>query len=252
MSQFKFSIITVVKDDEKNILRTLNSVLIQRKNVDLEYIVINGDSSDNTLQIIKKLNNDIDKIISEPDNGIYDAMNKGIRFCSGDIIAFCNSGDELKENGLKNVLDVFQREKCDYVFGTVIRNYTGEKILKYGFDKKRIYFNFDFATAHSCGFYVKKEIIDYLGNYNLKYKCSSDYDFYLRLIDCEKFSGSFTKKEDIVGEVASGGFSSKISFFDHLIEETKIRLDNNQNKILILIIFFNAIFKRFLKKFLKK
>ena len=108
MSQFKFSIITVVKDDEKNILRTLNSVLIQRKNVDLEYIVINGDSSDNTLQIIKKLNNDIDKIISEPDNGIYDAMNKGIKLATGNIIAFCNSGDELKDKGLHYIQKVFQ------------------------------------------------------------------------------------------------------------------------------------------------
>ena len=118
--------------------------------------------------------------------------------------------------------------------------------------KKRIYFNFDFATAHSCGFYVKKEVIDYLGEYNLKYKCSSDYDFYFRLIDSGKFSGSFTKKEDVVGEVASGGFSSKISFYNHLIEETKIRIDNNQNKILVFIIFLNAIFKRFLKKFFNK
>ncbi len=252
MSQFKFSIITVVKNDQENILKTLKSVLIQKKQVDLEYIIIDGKSSDNTLEIINKFQNEIDKIVSENDNGIYDAMNKGINLSSGNIIAFCNSGDVLKKNGLLYVKNVFNRDKCDFVFGTTLRNYIGEKILKQGFNKKRIYFNFDFATTHSCGFYVKKEIIDIIGKYNVKYKCSSDYDYYFRLINSNKFFGSYTDKDEIVGEVASGGFSSKLSFFEHLIEETKIRIDNKQNKIFISIIFINALIKKFFKKFLRK
>ena len=67
----------------------------------------------------------------------------------------------------------------------------------------------------------KKNIIDEIGKYNVRYKCSSDYDFYYRLISSKKFRGGFTEKSDVVGEVASGGFSSKLSFFEHLIEETK-------------------------------
>tara|TARA_A100001015_G_C14759084_1_gene620637 strand:- start:83 stop:844 length:762 start_codon:yes stop_codon:yes gene_type:complete len=248
MSQFKFSIITVVKNDQENILKTLKSVLKQKKLVNLEYIVIDGNSSDKTLKIINQYQNEIDKIISENDNGIYYAMNKGIKLATGNIIAFCNSGDELKDKGLHYIQKVFSRDNCDFVFGTIIRNYIGDKIIKHGYNEKRIYFNFDFATSHSCGFYVKKNIINEIGNYNVKYKCSSDYDFYYRLISTKNFKGGFTKKNEIVGEVASGGFSSKLSFFEHLIEETKIRIDNNQNKIMIIIIFINALLKRFLKR----
>ena len=248
MSQFKFSIITVVKNDQENILKTLKSVLKQKKLVNLEYIVIDGNSSDKTLKIINQYQNEIDKIISENDNGIYYAMNKGIKLATDNIIAFCNSGDELKDKGLHYIQKVFSRDNCDFVFGTIIRNYIGDKIIKHGYNEKRIYFNFDFATSHSCGFYVKKNIINEIGNYNVKYKCSSDYDFYYRLISSKNFKGGSTKENEIVGEVASGGFSSKLSFFEHLIEETKIRIDNNQNKIMIIIIFINALLKRFLKR----
>ena len=221
MSQFKFSIITVVKNDQENILKTLKSVLNQKKQVDLEYIIIDGNSSDSTLNVVKQYKNEVDKIVSE------------------------------NENGLLHVKNVFVRDKCDFVFGTVLRNYIGEKIIKQGFDKKRIYFNFDFATAHSCGFYVKKKIIEEIGKYNVKYKCSSDYDFYYRLINSNKFHGSYTTKDEIVGEIASGGFSSTLSFFEHLIEETKIRIDNKQSKVIISIIFVNALIKNLFKKFLR-
>ena len=247
MSQFKFSIITVVKNDQDNIERTLNSVLSQRNQIELQYIVIDGNSSDNTVEKIKKFSEEIDCFISESDNGIYDAMNKGINLSSGNIISFCNSGDIIKEGGLKKIQDIFVSQKCDFVFGTVIRNYIGSKIKKSGFNPKRLYYNFDFATSHSTGFYVKKNVIKEIGNFNLEYKCSSDYDFYYKLIDSKKYKGSSTSKYDIIGEVASGGYSSKISFMDHLWEETKIRINNKQSKIVISIIFLNALIKRFFK-----
>ena len=86
MTKFKFSLITVVKNDEKNISRTIKSVLNQKKECEIEYIVVDGNSKDQTLQIINSYKSQIDKIISEDDNGIYDAMNKGIKNCNGDII----------------------------------------------------------------------------------------------------------------------------------------------------------------------
>ena len=92
MQKNLLSIITVVKNDEKNIQKTIKSV-IDQKNIKYEYIVIDGKSKDNTLKKIKKFKNKIHKIISKKDNGIYDAMNKGIKIAKGDIIVFCNSGD---------------------------------------------------------------------------------------------------------------------------------------------------------------
>ncbi len=248
MSQFKFSIITVVKNDEKNLEKTIKSILSQKNFDEIEYIIIDGKSNDNTFKIIDKYQKKIDKVISEADNGIYDAMNKGIKLSSGKIIGICNSGDTLYPDGIEHLKKKFN-EDYDFVFGTVIRNYLGSKILKHGFNLNRIFYNFDFATSHSTGFYIKRKVIEKIGYYDAQFRCSADYDFYLRMIKSGLFKGSYTKKNEIVGEVQSGGYSSKLSFFEHLKEETKIRFKNKQNKLLIILIFINAIIKNFIKKF---
>ena len=90
------SIITVVKNDAINIEKTIKSIISQ-KNQDVEYLLIDGKSSDGTLQRAQRYHNKIDKIISSKDRGIYDAMNIGIKNSSGKYIGFCNSGDVLKK-----------------------------------------------------------------------------------------------------------------------------------------------------------
>ncbi len=244
----KFSIITVVKNDEKGISSTIKSILNQTYK-DFEYLIIDGNSSDNTLKKILKYKKKINLLLSENDNGIYFAMNKGIKISKGEIIVFVNSGDIFTKNALKIIISIFNKDKkFDYVFGTVKRHYTKSTILKYGFNTRRLKYNFDFATAHSTGFFLKKKIFKKYGAFDTKYKCSSDYDLYYRIIVREKKIGSFTKKNQLIGIVKPGGFSSKVSSLDHIIEETKIRLNNNQNFIFVLIIFCNAILKSFLKK----
>ena len=86
------TVITVVKNDQKNIEKTIKSVLANKR-VNIEYVIIDGKSEDNTLNIINKYKKQITKIISQRDRGIYDAMNKGIKVSKNDIIVFCNSGD---------------------------------------------------------------------------------------------------------------------------------------------------------------
>ena len=246
MKKFSLTVITVVKNDEKNIEKTIKSIIFQ-KAIKFEYIIVDGGSNDKTLKIIKKYKSFIKKIISEKDVGIYDAMNKGIKKSNNDIIVFCNSGDSFYKNSLKNVIKIFNEKNVDFVFGTVRRNYTRTSIVKFGFDPKRIFYNFDFATAHSTGFFLKQKIYKKIGLYDLKFRCSSDYDLYLRLIK-RKFIGASTAKKDLIGNVASGGFSSKISFFSHLLEETKIRLNNNQSIFVVIVLFLNAIIKNIIKK----
>ena len=146
-------------------------------------------------------------------------------------------------------MKIFDKKKVDYVFGTVMRNYTKSKILKYKLDPQRIYYNFDFATAHSTGFFLKRDIYKKVGLYNLNFKCSSDYDLYFRVIKND-FIGTVTKKNDLIGNVARGGFSSKVSFLDHLIEETRIRIHNKQNFLIVIILFLNSLFKYVFKNFL--
>ena len=249
MQKNLLSIITVVKNDEKNIQKTIKSV-IDQKNIKYEYIVIDGKSKDNTLKKIKKFKNKIHKIISKKDNGIYDAMNKGIKIAKGDIIVFCNSGDFFYKNSLSKVMNLFSKYNYDFIFGTVIRNYTKDKILKHGFNFKRMVYNFDFATSHTTGFFLKKKIYKQIGFYDTSFKCSADYDLYFRLHK-GKYKGGSTRKNQLIGNVASGGFSSKISFINHIIEESRIRVKNKQNFFIILVIFVNGIIKNVIKKIFK-
>lgn len=102
----KVSVITIVFNDCNNIENTLKSVISQ--NYNLEYVVIDGGSTDGTINIIKKFENKIDLFISEPDNGVYDAMNKGIRNAKGEWIIFMNSGDVFNSETVIN--DIFSKE----------------------------------------------------------------------------------------------------------------------------------------------
>tara|TARA_Y100000816_G_scaffold292064_1_gene285652 strand:+ start:4138 stop:4902 length:765 start_codon:yes stop_codon:yes gene_type:complete len=244
----QFSIITVVKNDEKNIQKTIESILKQTfKN--FEYIIIDGKSEDSTLSLINKYKDKINFIISEKDDGIYFAMNKGAKIASGEFVVYVNSGDTLTADALKIIqTKINEKPNIDFVFGTVKRHYTKDTLIKFGFNKKKLIYNFDFATSHSTGFYLRKSKFQELGFFDTKYKCSADYDVYYKMLISNNAEGTFTDKQDLIGEVSSGGYSSKLSFIDHLIEEMRIRFDNKQNFFLIIFIFFNALIKNGLKK----
>ena len=240
------TIITVVKNDVFNIEKTIKSIIFQ-KNKSIEYIVIDGNSIDGTAKLIKKYKKKIDKILIKNDKGIYDAMNKGILNSNGKYISFCNSGDIIKKNSLQIILK-YLRQNIDVLFATVKRNYIGSYIIKSGFNLQRLKYNFDFATSHSTGFYLKKSFHKKLGFYDLNFKCSADYDFYLRLFKLENLKIMSTPRNKVIGVVKRGGFSSTLSPIQHLNQEIKIRFKNNQNFIYILMIYFNALIKILIKK----
>ncbi len=242
-----FSIITVVKNDEQNIEKTIKSIINQNLK-DFEYIIIDGNSTDQTVKKILNFKNNIKHFIREEDDGIYFAMNKGAKIATGKVICFVNSGDILMRDSLKNIKKKFdENTNVKFVFGTVTRHYTKSTILKYGFNRKKLFFNFDFATSHSTGFYLNLNEFKNVNYFDTKYKCSSDYDLYYKLIIKKNLTGSFTNKDQIIGEVASGGYSSKISFWGHLLEETKIRFNNRQNIFMIFICIINALVRKFFK-----
>ena len=177
-------------------------------------------------------------------------MNKGIKYSNGVFIGFCNSGDLINNGGIK-LLTNNLNDKTDVLFATVKRNYLGKAIIKSGYNLKRLNYNFDFATSHSTGFFIKKKLHDKFGLYNTKFKCSSDYDFYYRLLK-NRLNIKSTNKNKIIGIVKSGGFSSTFSSIEHLNEETKIRINNKQNILFISLIYINTLIKIFIKKFLSK
>ena len=115
-------------------------------------------------------------------------------------------------------------------------------------NQKRLLYNFDFATSHSTGFFIKKDVFKKIGYFDTNFKISADYNLYFKMIFKKKnIKGISTKKNELIGIMKSGGYSSKIKFFDHLKEEMKIRYHNGQNLFFISLIFLNAILKNLLK-----
>ena len=239
----QISILTVVRNDEKNILKTIKSI-INQKDTSVEYIIVDGNSTDNTKNIINDHINHIDKFISEPDKNLYDAINKGIKLCKGNIIGICLSGDHYKPGAIDTVKNYFKKNQdADFMFGSIIRNYMGSTIVKTGFYPKKILYNFDAQTSISSGFFITRNAQNIVGDYDLNFPVSSDYDFFYRLMIKHKLKGISSNKNEIIGEMSAGGLSSKITYISHLKEETKIRTKNKQNIILIIAIFINGILK---------
>ena len=230
------SIITVCYNSEKTIAKTIESV-VDQKYKNIEFIIIDGKSNDKTLNIIENYKSNISKVISEKDEGIYDAFNKGLNIAKGDLIGFVNSDDILTPEALMILVKYYNSyPNKDFFFGAVKKHWG----VLHGYRPWKISFTWGFYSSHSTGFFIKKDAAKIVGQYNTKYKYSADYDYFYRMIVKHKLQGVGTKKNELFGIFARGGFSSKINFFDHLVECTRIRLDNGQNKIIVLL---TVIFK---------
>lgn len=238
-----FSIITVVLNGEKFLRETIESVKNQSFK-DYEYIIIDGGSTDKTLDIIKEYSEHIDFWISEKDRGLYDAFNKGILMAKGKYIGIINSDDIYTINALKIINEYFSNNlEIDFIFGSVQKHWG----ILHGYRPKKIYYSWGFYSSHSTGFFIKKESANKVGLYDLRYKYHADYDFFFRMIVKNKLKGMATRKDEVTGVFRRGGFSSKIPFRKLFFEELKIRYNNDQNLILIFIIFIHKFFKNIKK-----
>ena len=237
------SIITSVYNGEKYLEECIKSLHAQKfKNY--EHIVIDGGSTDKTIEIIKKYEDKIDYWCQKKDKGIYDAFNLGMKLATGKYIGFLNSDDVYEPNAFDYLTKyINDYPNKDFIFGSVKKHWG----VLYGYRPYKIHWSWGFYSSHSTGFFIKLNSAKKVGLYNLKYKYSSDYDYFYRMIVKKKLTGVGTKKNEIFGTFRRGGFSSKISFSDHFFEEIKIRLDNKQNRILILIIFIYKFIKNFNK-----
>ena len=241
------SIITICRDSEKTISKTIESVKNQTYE-NIEYIIIDGKSEDRTIDIIQSYKDNISKIISEKDDGIYDAFNKGLNLYKGDLIGFVNSDDVLLPNAIEILVDYYNRYKDkDFFFGSVKKHWA----ILYGYKPWKIFYTWGFYSSHSTGFYIKKDAAKKVGLYNIKYKYHADYDYFYRMIVKKKLIGIATKKNEVVGVFRRGGFSSTISYRKMFFEELKIRHDNGQNIIFLLILGIYKILNYWKKKIIK-
>jgi glycosyltransferase involved in cell wall biosynthesis len=205
----KVSIITISYNSEKTIEETILSVLNQTyKNI--EYIIIDGNSTDNTQQIIDKYKNKITHFISEPDNGIYDAMNKGLSMASGDLIGILNSDDTYAYNDvIKDVVEKITRENTDSLYADLVyvdRNNT-DKITRTWIAGKYSAGKFlkGWMPPHPT-FFVKRYIYQKYGYFNTSLKSAADYELMLRLIHKHNISVCYLHK--VITKMKSGGQSN--------------------------------------------
>jgi len=205
----KISIITVVWNNNETIRDAINSVLGQTyKNI--EYIIIDGASTDGTVEIIKSYGDKISKFVSEPDKGLYDAMNKGIAQATGDVVGILNSDDfYIDKFVIEKVVKVFEEKEVDSVFADliyvhadnldkVVRHYDSSK-----FSPKK--FAYGWMPAHPT-FFVKRSAYKKYGSFKTDYKIAADYELLVRFL--YKYDLTYFYLQEIIIKMRMGGAST--------------------------------------------
>lgn len=235
----KLSILVCTYNSNKTILNTIQSIIknVNFNNSNLEIIFIDGFSFDNTIHVIALNKRSSDILISEKDNGIYDALNKGIKIANGDIIGILHSDDVFTSNDvLECITNVFKQKNCDGVYGNlnflnngkIVRKWVSRKfapfLLKYGW-----------MPPHPTLF-LKKDVFEKHGLYDTNFKIAADYDFILRIFKDESLKFEYlpiTITNMSIGGVSTSGFRNLIrkSFEDYKV------LKKNNMKYPLMILF---------------
>ena len=196
-------------NNAKTIKDAINSVLNQSYK-DIEYIIIDGASTDGTIEIVQSYGDKI-KFISEKDNGLYDAMNKGIRMATGDVVGILNSDDfYASDKILQIVADEFLKGNIDSVYANLeyIDANDPKRVIRYWRSKKyqEGLFRSGWHPAHPT-FFVKKEIYEKYGVFDLSFKIAADYELMLRFFEKYKIISSYV--DEVFVKMRIGGESNK-------------------------------------------
>ena len=227
----KISIITCALNSSDTIKKTIKSVQMQSyKNI--EHLIIDGGSTDKTLETINKVKDKKLILFSSSDKGIYYALNKGIKLSNGNVVGILHSDDFYRNQKiLKIVVDVFKRTRADLVYGDLL--YVKKKypfqILRYWksniYSKDKIFKGW--MPPHSTVF-IKKKIFDKIGLYKTNYKISSDYDFLVRIFSCKNIIKYYIPK--VLIHMRTGGMSNR-SFKNLIIKSFEDYQIIKSNKI---------------------
>lgn len=213
----RISIITVTFNSGKTVRDTIDSVMRQTYR-DIEHIIVDGASKDNTMQIVKEMSPLYAgrlRYVSEPDKGIYDAMNKGIRMSTGDVVGILNSDDFFtSDDVIQNVADALAAEDVDAVYGDVhfVKGDNLKKCVRY-YSSKRFrpwMLRFGFIPAHPS-FYCRRSVYDKYGLYDLRYRTSADFDMMVRLLGENHIKTYYLSKDFVtmrMGGASTSGVAS--------------------------------------------
>jgi glycosyltransferase involved in cell wall biosynthesis len=244
----KISLITVSYNSGSTIKDTIESILSQ-DHPNIEYIIVDGNSKDNTLGVIKSFGNRISKFISEPDKGIYDAMNKGIKMATGEVIGMLNSDDFYSNKKIiSQVATAFEDQRVDAVFGDlifvdpnnlskVVRTYSSKK-----WNPKK--FARGFMPAHPT-FFVRRRYYEQIGLFKTDYKIAADYELLIRFLYVHKLNYRYLPLNMVTmrkGGVSSNGIKSNIILNHEIIRgcrENGIRT----NEVMVYSKYFIKLFE---------
>ena len=235
----KISIITVCYNSEPYIKAAIESVLFQSHS-NIEYIVIDGGSTDDTLNLVSQYADRIPHIISESDKGIYDAMNKGICLATGDVIGILNSDDFYPHSDvISNIVSTFENNlDTDMVFSN-IDFVSGDDLTKAVrvFSAKKFQpwkLRFGFMPPHP-GAFIKKSVYDQVGLYKLGYKIAADFDMFIRMLLIYNFSFTRINQTSVrmrLGGISTAGLGSNLIATNEMVRALE---ENNilSNRLLV-------------------
>ncbi len=205
----KISLITITYNSSKTLAKTLESVAAQDYH-NIEHLIVDGLSKDNTIEIVKQFSH-ITKWISEKDEGLYDALNKGIRMATGDVIGLIHSDDFLaSDDAISKIAKAFQENNVDSIIGDIsfvnpdnlkkiVRHYSSKTWTPSKFAK-------GYMPAHPA-FYCKKELFEKYGLYKLHYKIAADYELLIRFLYTHKVSYKYIQETIVM--MRTGGTSNE-------------------------------------------
>ena len=205
----KVSIITATYNSEKYLADCIQSVRKQTYG-NIEHIIVDGKSTDGTVKIIQKNADSIACWISETDRGMYDAINKGIKLATGDIIGVLNSDDMLASaDVIMDIVACFDETGTNSLYGDLVYvdPVNSRKVLRYwkGLSYKRFRFNYGWMPAHPT-FYIRRELIEQFGGYENHYYTAADYEFMARYLYRHKVSSFYLPK--MIVKMRNGGISN--------------------------------------------
>lgn len=196
----KVSIITVAYNSAETIADCIQSVVDQTYS-DIEYIVVDGSSTDDTQEIVRSFGDRVSAFVSEPDNGIYDAMNKGLQRCTGDVVGILNSDDFYTDNEvISDVVNLLKQSRADSCYSDLVyvdRENT-DKIVRSWVSGEYEMRNFlkGWMPPHPT-FFLKRNCYEEYGLFNLSFKTSADYELMLRMLYKHKLSAAYLNRVTI-------------------------------------------------------
>lgn len=209
----KVTIVTVAYNSIATLEDTIKSVLAQTY-ADMEYIIIDGASTDGTQELVRSYESIFNgrlKWISEKDKGIYDAMNKGIKMATGDVVGILNSDDYFtNDDVIERMAQSFEDKNLDAVYGDIhfIHDSEPDKCVRYYSSKpfRPLWLRFGFMPAHPS-FYCRKEVFEKAGLYKTDYKIGSDYEMMVRLFMVHKIKAKYLPMDFVT--MRTGGASTR-------------------------------------------